>query len=158
MLDALKALIDRVLPPQGAAAPTGHTLELATAVLLVEVMRADGGLDATEQDAVVDALRRHCHLADDEAAQLAAVAHDTARDAGDFFAFTSRLNERLDMPQKIAVVESMWGVAFADGVLSAHEQHLMRRVADLLHLPHGAHMHAKMRARAAAGLAPDPAP
>jgi uncharacterized tellurite resistance protein B-like protein len=57
------------------------------------------------------------------------------------------------MPQKIAIVEHLWRVAYADGTLGAHENHLMRRVADLLHVPHGAYVSAKMRARQAAGAA-----
>jgi uncharacterized tellurite resistance protein B-like protein len=47
----------------------------------------------------------------------------------------------------------MWQVAYADGHLAAHENHVLWRVADLLHVPHGAYIHAKLRARAAAGQA-----
>jgi uncharacterized tellurite resistance protein B-like protein len=49
-------------------------------------------------------------------------------------------------------VELMWQVAYADEHLTAHENHVMRRLADLLHVPHGAYIGAKMRAREAAGL------
>ena len=57
------------------------------------------------------------------------------------------------MDQKIGLVEQMWQVAYADGVLSAHENHVMRRLSDLLHVPHGAYVSAKMRAKQAAGAA-----
>jgi uncharacterized tellurite resistance protein B-like protein len=41
-------------------------------------------------------------------------------------------------------------VAYADGHLSAHERHAMWRIADLLHVPHGAYHHARQRAQRSA--------
>lgn len=57
------------------------------------------------------------------------------------------------MPQKLLMLEHMWRVAYADGTLSAHENHVMWRLADLLHIPHGAYVNAKMRAQQAAAAA-----
>ena len=54
------------------------------------------------------------------------------------------------MEQKIRMVELMWRIAYADGHLSDHERHVMWRIADLLHVPQGAYVHARMRARDAA--------
>jgi len=70
---------------------------------------------------------------------------------GSRFSFTSRINDHFDMPQKLRMVEHMWRVAYADGHLSAHERHVLWRVADLLHVPQGAYVHARMRAEQAAG-------
>ena len=47
----------------------------------------------------------------------------------------------------------MWRVAYADGHLSEHERHVMRQIADLLHVPQGAYVHARMRAQQEAGAA-----
>jgi len=128
-----------------------HRLQLATAVLLVEVMCASGEVSATDREHVMQVLRQKFALTDDELAQLLELAEHTQRHATDFHAFTSALNERLDHAQKVRVIEAMWGVAYADGHLAAHEQHVLWRVADLLHVPQGAYINAKMRARAAAG-------
>lgn len=160
MLKSLKDLFEALRAPAAAAEPAGeHRLQLATAVLLVEVMRADQALGSAERDAVLAALRGKFGLADDELERLFELAHDTARSATDYFAFTSRINEDFDMAQKLWMIEQMWRVAYADGTLAAHENHLMRRIAELLHIPHGAYVHAKMRAQQAAGLSglPDPA-
>ena len=157
MLKTLKDLFNAVLPPPaaGAAAPGEHTLELATAVLLVEVMRASPEIGAAERKAVLAALRDKFRLSADEGDRLFELAHRTARNATDFFAFTSRLNEAFTMEQKLRMIEHMWRVAYADGTLSAHENHVMWKVSDLLYIPHGAYVSAKMRARdaAAAGSA-----
>jgi uncharacterized protein YbaA (DUF1428 family)/uncharacterized tellurite resistance protein B-like protein len=119
MLKTLNDLLDRLLPPpaQAGTEATEHVLQLATAVMLVEVMRADASFHAGEREAVRAALRDKFALSADEAQRLAELAEVAARDATDLFSFTSRINERFDMPQKLRMVEHMWRVAYADGHL-----------------------------------------
>ncbi len=152
MLKTLKDLFDSLVPVAPGSPPQAeeHTLQLATAVMLVEVMRADTSFHAGEREAVRAALRSKFMLAEDEAQRLAELAEATASRATDLFAFTSCINERFDMPQKLRMIELMWRVAYADGHLSEHERHVMWRVADLLHVPQGAYVHARMRAQQAA--------
>ncbi|MBB3194787.1 tellurite resistance TerB family protein [Roseateles terrae] len=158
MLKTLKDLFDSLMSPESMAGAQGcgedHAVQLAAAVLLVEVMRADEGLAVAERTAVRRALVEKFVLTPDEADRLADLAEGTARQATDLFAFTSRI-DAWDMPRKLRMIELMWGVAYADGRLSDHERHVMWRIADLLHIPQGAYVHARMRAREAAGLAPD---
>jgi uncharacterized tellurite resistance protein B-like protein len=152
MLKALKDLFDSVTaPPPAGRARDDHSLQLATAVLLVEVMRADPQLGEAEREAVVAALRRKFTLADDELARLVDLAHETARGANDFHAFTSTINDGFTHEQKVRIVEYMWQVAYSDGHLDAHENHLISRVAGLLHVTHGEYIAAKLHAKAAAG-------
>lgn len=152
MLRTLRELFDTLLPPPGstagAAADDEHRLRLATAALLVEVMRADGHFGSAEQSAVRAALVEKFELAPDEAERLVELATSTAQEATDLFGFTTRLNERFTDAQKLRMVELMWAVAYADGQLADHERHLMWRVADLLHVPQGAYVLARQRAAA----------
>lgn len=148
MLQSLKGLLAALQPaPAADAATLEHTLRLATAVMLLEVMRADGDFAGAERRAVIDALRDEFALADDEIAQLVEMAERAARDATDWFEFTSHINDHFDMAAKVRMVELMWRVAYADGHLSDRERHTLRRIADLLHVPHGAYINAKMRAK-----------
>jgi uncharacterized tellurite resistance protein B-like protein len=153
MLRTLREFFDSIGSPAQQASPERreHALRLATAVLLVEVMRSDAELHRDERLAVVAALRAQFTLANDEIERLVELAELEARDAHDFHSFTSRINDSFDHAQKTRVIELMWRVAYADGSLGAHEQHVMRRIADLLHVPHGAYVNAKIRAKAAAG-------
>lgn len=151
MFDALTSIWNRLQPAPADGAPADdHALKLATAVMLVEVMRADGSFHAGEREAVLAGLREKFALAEDEAARLAELAEAAARDATDMFAFTSRINDNFEMAQKLRMVELMWQVAYADGHLSAHERHVLWRIADLLHVPQGAYVNARLRAEQAA--------
>lgn len=159
MLKTLKDLFDSLLSPESVVHAQGcgddHAMQLAAAVLLVEVMRADASLAEAERGAVRQALVEKFQLQPDEADRLTEVAEAAAREATDLFAFTSRVDSCWDMPRKLRLIELMWGVAYADGRLSDHERHVMWRIADLLHIPQGAYVHARLRAREAAGLEPD---
>jgi uncharacterized tellurite resistance protein B-like protein len=152
MLQTLKSLFSHLAGPTEAenAAEVAHQLQLSTAVLLVEVMRAEPTMDAAERKAIVQALGQRFHLADHELSDLIELAQDTAKTAYDYQRFTSLMNERYTQAQKIEVVESMWTVAYADAHLDAHENHVISKVAGLLHVTHGEYIGAKMRAKTAA--------
>ncbi|MBT9458830.1 MAG: TerB family tellurite resistance protein [Burkholderiaceae bacterium] len=150
MLKTLKDLFDSLMPLEAGAGPADdeHLLQLATAVMLVEVMRADASFHAGEREAVLAALRDKFGLADDEAARLTELAEVTAKASTDLFSFTSRIKERFEMPQRLRMIEHMWRVAYADGHLNEHERHVLWRVADLLHVPQGAYVNARLRVQA----------
>ncbi len=155
MLRTLKDLFDSFTAPADNQSlhQRDHALQLATAVLLVEVLRADPALGAAERSAVLTALRDKFSLADDELARLMELAEQTAKTTYDYHRFTSSLNDHFTQAQKIRVVEAMWGVAFADAHLDAHENHLISKIAGLLHVTHGEYIAAKMRAKEAASAA-----
>lgn len=152
MLRTLKDLLEIVTAPAGPAPSDEHTLHLAAAVLLVEVMRAEPQATAQERLAVAQALRGKFDLAEDEAQRLVDLAEETARSANDFYRFTSELNDRFSHAQKVRMIEFMWSVAFADGQLDAHENHLISKMAGLLHVTHGEYIAAKLHAKQATGL------
>jgi uncharacterized tellurite resistance protein B-like protein len=129
-----------------------HAVRLAAAVLLVEVMRADAANTPAERAAVIMALRERFSFEDDEVARLVQLAQAEAEHSYDYYRFTSVLNERFSQAQKIALVEAMWQVAYADARLDANENHVISKLAELLHVTHGEYIGAKMRAKEAAGL------
>jgi uncharacterized tellurite resistance protein B-like protein len=156
MLRSLKELF-ATFTDAPAATGTGqqeHRLQLATAVLLVEVMRADAASGDDERTAIVRALGEKFALQADEVDRLFELAQTTSRDAPDLHSFTSQLNRGFSAAEKVRIIEYLWQVAFADGHLSHHENHLLLKLGDLLYIPRGEFVAAKQRARAAAGLKP----
>lgn len=151
MLRALKDIFDN-FASQGneqSSAQLDHALQLASAVLLVEVMRADSSMDAAERKTVVLALQNEFALSETELEQLVVLAQTQAKVIYDYQRFTGLLNDHFTQDRKIALVESMWKVAYADRELDAHEHHVISKVAGLLHVTHGQYIGAKMRAREA---------
>jgi uncharacterized tellurite resistance protein B-like protein len=155
MLNILKNLLTSFMSPDATGTPASleHRLQLATAVLLVEVMRADPAINVAERTATLAALRKKFGLADDEVSELMALAEQKAQGASDYFSFTSGMNDHFTQAQKIHVVELMWQVAYADGHLDANENHLISKIAGLLHVTHGEYIAAKLHAKDAAQLA-----
>jgi uncharacterized tellurite resistance protein B-like protein len=147
MLNSIRDFFERHLNADEAPADKRHTIELATAALLVEVIRVDGTASEAERAAVLAAVHEKFGLSGEEADTLVALAEEEMRLANDYFQFTSLINRHFTQEQKQRMLELMWRVAFADNRLSAHEQHLMRRIAELLHVTHGDYIAAKLRAQ-----------
>jgi uncharacterized tellurite resistance protein B-like protein len=154
MLSTLQELFDKFTAASTDQTPETreHALRLAAAVLLVEVMRAEPTFDPAERAAVLAALRSRFVLTEEELADLVELAEAKVKTANDYFQFTSRINDHFSQPEKIALVEAMWQVAYADGLLDVNENHVISKVAELLHVTHGEYIGAKLRAKEAAGL------
>ena len=149
MLSILNNFLSSFIEPASVDSHPERTLQLATAVLLIEVMRSDADNAGVEQATILNILKKRFHLSDAEVAQLTERGLRTAKAANDFHQFTSLINRELQLSEKIRIIEYMWQVAYADKKISAHENHLMRRMADLLHISHGDYVAAKMRAKPA---------
>ena len=120
--------------------------QLATAALLVEMVHADADESADELQAVRAALKSAFDLDNDTITTIIKLAQDERDAATCLHEFTRSLNDVLDTDGRTRVVELLWQVAYADGRLDVYEEHLVRKVADLLHVPHSAYIHAKLRA------------
>lgn len=155
MLSPLKSLLAQFfnLSDDGMSSVSdAHGLQLATAVLLVEVMRSDAHVGDVERAAAIAALRNTFALSNEEMQILLAQAEQTAQHSNDYFRYTNAMNAHFTQAQKIQVVENMWRIAYADGRLDAHENHVISKVAGLLHVTHGEYIAAKLHAKQAAGL------
>ena len=136
MLRALTSFLERKTSAGGGAEDREHELKLATAVLLVEVARADFAEDEAELDAVANLLGPHLGLPEDDVRELVAEARQKADHAASLQAFTRQLHEELELGEKLKIVELLWEVALADETLDRHEDHLIRKVSDLLYVSH----------------------
>ena len=123
-----------------------HNVELATAVLLYEVMRADNKFDTQEQSIYLQQLEQHFTLSKDELAELCELTTQHAEEAVDFQQFTRVINDSCDINQKRSILDSLWLIAYADHELSADEDYTIRKVADLLYLPHSQFIKSKLAA------------
>lgn len=113
---------------------TSEPLELLTAALLIELSRADFSESGDEQEAIRHLLRKRFALTDAAVESLLADAARRADRAVSLHEFTHRLHRELPENEKLAIVEMLWRVSHADGRIDKHEEHLIRRIAGLLHI------------------------
>ena len=143
----LKKLKDLLGSESTATSEVEHrALELACAALMFEVARADFTVETTEQDAVTSLLTAQFNLSADEVSTITEAAVEQADAATCLFEFTRTLNELASAEQKRDLLAMMWRVAMADNEISRYEEHVIRKVADLLYVPHGDFIAAKQSA------------
>jgi len=139
MLKALSAFFDRSAGSSGSgeAASREQELQLATAVLLIEVARADFSEDDVEIEAVAELLSEHLGVSRHDISSLVDEAKRQADHSASLQSFTRQLHEELSLEEKRSIIEMLWRVALADSTLDKHEDHLIRKVAGLLYISHG---------------------
>lgn len=137
MLTKLQKFFDKYLGENTEKEATlEHRLQLASAALMVEMLHADEQVTAEEETKLQRLLKQRFELSGTEIEALVDLAHNEKHQATDYYAFTSLLNEHYSQPQKIKLVEDLWQLAYADDHLDKYEEHLLRRLAELLHVPH----------------------
>ena len=150
MLNKLHNFLSTMFAPDSLVVSRPESaLQLAVAVLLIEVMQSDAYCAEEEQAAIRKILKEQFQLSDAEVTQLSEQGLQAAKNANDFHRFTSLINQEFELAEKIHLTEYLWEVAYADGVLSAHENHFMHKIVDLLHISLGDNIAAKMRAQRA---------
>ena len=149
MLTAITQFFNKhIKPDQERPEDTAeHSLEIATAALLIQMMRADFQVNDEELQAIADAMWLRFNLSNQETGEILKLAEDKICKSTGYFEFTSLLNKRLTREQKIKVTEQLWEIAFSDTVLDKHEEHMVRKISHLLHLSHREFIDAKLRVK-----------
>jgi len=131
--------------PDQAGKHDQHSLQLASAALLFEMLRADFDEHPDEYVALERALQDSFSLSASETRQLAQLADREAADAVSLYQFTGLINQHFSAGEKVQVIEMLWQVAYADGRVDRYEEALVRKISDLLHVPHRDFIQAKHR-------------
>lgn len=142
---------DTILNWLGLAESQADDVEIdpnrAAAALMVEIMAADHEWSDEEHAHIQSLLRDQLGLSADEAQSLLEQARQDHAESNDLYRYTSVINSQYDPDQKRELLERLWTVAYADGELDRYEEHMLRKLADLLHLPHSKYIQAKLSAR-----------
>ena len=123
-----------------------HKLKLGCAVLMHEMIHVDGDLHDDEAQQIHRALQQQFNTSKSETEELLAIAHEEKSNTADYYQFTSLINQHYSKEQKIYLVQQLWHIAYADKVLDKFEEHLVRKLAELLHVPHRHFMQTKHQA------------
>lgn len=147
MLSALRKFFDQHIAPKADEPPASaqRRAQIAAAVLMVEVARSDQNYSDAERQTVLASVQGKFGLSPAEAGEMLALAEAESLQAHDIFQFTSQIDASFSPEQKVRFIEELWRAAYADSTLHEYEEHLIRRVADMLHLSHSQFIGAKLR-------------
>lgn len=144
MFEHLRRLLRESAGAQRASAEDEQ--RLAAAVLLLEVARADYAHEPAERAALRAGLAREFGVPEAALDALLEQAELRAKQSVSLFDFVQTLNRTMSQDQKRGLLILLWKVAHADGRVDPHEEHLLRRIADLLHLSHADFIRGKLAA------------
>lgn len=145
MADAITATQDREDGPARE-----NAIRMATAVLMIDVARADHVFDESEFDSVLELIESHFSIGPEAAVEIFNDANEEAEDLTSLHDFTQLLHANLDEAEKSQIVALLWRIAYADGRLDKYEDSLVLKISDLLHVSRGRVMRLKHDAETAA--------
>jgi len=149
VFDAIRGFLDDLLPLEGVKEIRPRVLDtnLASAVLMVQVIVADGKTRPEEEARLLQILEQNYDLSAEQAKALAELARETQGEAIDLYGFTSLLKRDMNEDQRLGVVEDLWEMVFADGELHEFEDNVVWRIAELLGVSSRSRMELKQRVR-----------
>ncbi|MCU4676132.1 TerB family tellurite resistance protein [Catenovulum sp. 2E275] len=133
MLSGIRQFFEKNLKSHSPENPV--TDELAIACLLAEVIFADNEFDEKEWHTFIARLKLSFEMSDSELNELAETAKNQVKQASDLFQFT-HVVKAMEYDKRVQLIEGLWQIAYADGNLDPHEEHIIRRICELIGLGH----------------------
>lgn len=121
--------------------------DLASAALMIEVINSDHELDERETEEFLKVLETSLNISPADLKEMVQLAESQASKATSLYEFTRLINDEYDYSQKLELIKNMWRVAFSDEDLDKYEEHLIRKVADLIYVSHGDFIKTKLEVR-----------
>lgn len=147
MITKLKAFFEKELAFKSKDEPhqsSESKLQIACAILLLEITKADYKETEDEKQRVRDILQNKFNLSDAKLAELVELSKQEGAEVTSMYPLTSLLNQHYSYEQKLGLLDLLWQVAYADGELSKYEDHIIRNIAELLYIAHSDFIKSKL--------------
>ena len=125
------------------------SLNNACAALLVEIAFADKDFDETEKQALKQALIQTYDISESEIQEIIEDAETTVDESTSLYGYTRIVNDEFGYEDKLNLLKNLWRVAYADGYLDKYEEHIIRKISDLIHISHSDYINIKLEIREA---------
>ena len=134
VLDALRSFFSKTSggPEQGGPDPVA----IAACALLLEIAHADSTFTSEERERIARHAREDLGVAEGDVREVLRLAEEARKESVDLYQFTRLVTESFSREQRLLLIEAIWGVVYSDGVLTAVEGQLARRIAELLGFQH----------------------
>ena len=137
MINAIDNFVAKyfMAPPDDKKIHDAHHVNLATACILIEVMRSDHEITKIEFKTIREILSKNLALPEEKITELLALAEQQADRLTSYHPFTTLINKNFDLEEKTEIMVNMWQVALSDHNLDKYEEHLIRKIAGLIYVP-----------------------
>ena len=122
-------------------------LDRACAALLIEIAFADKNFDEREKESLKESLLKSYAIDVETINEIINDAEKTVEESTSLYEYTRIVNDEFEYPQKLNLLENLWKVAYADETLDKYEEHLLRKISDLIHISHSDYINVKLRVR-----------
>jgi uncharacterized tellurite resistance protein B-like protein len=121
-----------------------QNIQVATCAVLLEMARIDNEFSEEEQESLISILKKRYGLSDEDAEELIQASNEELKGSIDLWRFTNLINRNYAIDEKLEIIRIVWEIAYADGKLDRHEDYLLHKLAELLHLTHKQLIDAKL--------------
>ena len=122
-------------------------LNNACAALLVEVAFADKEFDEQEKVSLRTSLLETYNLEESAINEIILDAEKSIEESTSLYGYTRVVNDEFEYQDKLDLLSNLWKVALADGYLDKYEEHLLRKISDLIHISHSDYINIKLELR-----------
>ena len=145
MLKKIKSLFFKTSEEKTAEPQVAQTIDKTCASLIIEVALADKVFDESEIKLLKNMLLETYSLKLDDANELIANAEKTVNESTSLYGYTREVNDNFDYQSKLDLLDQLWRMAFADGHIDKYEEHVVRKISDLIHISHNDFIQSKLR-------------
>ena len=148
MMNKIKDLITRFnTKEETTEESSSNLLDNACAALLVEIAFADKDFDETEKTSLKQSLIETYAVDESDIEEIIKDAEETVSESTSLYGYTRVVNDEFEYEDKLSLLKNLWKVAYADGNLDKYEEHLIRKISDLIHISHTDYINIKLEIR-----------
>ena len=122
-----------------------QNIDKTCTALIIEVALADKVFDESEVNLLKEMLLKAYTLEAEDIQDLIENAEKSVEESTSLYEYTREVNDNFDYESKLNLIDQLWRIAFADGHLDKYEEHVVRKIADLIHISHNDFIHSKLK-------------
>ena len=145
MLKKIKSLFTKTSEEVSEKEQVSQKIDKTCAALIIEVALADKVFDKSEVDLLKEMLLKSYSLEAKDVQDLIENAEKAVQESTSLYEYTREVNDNFDYESKLNLLDQLWRIAFADGHLDKYEEHIVRKIADLIHISHNDFIQSKLK-------------
>ena len=145
MLKKIRSIFTKTSEEVSEKEQVTQKIDKTCAALIIEVALADKVFDESEVTLLKEMLLKAYTLEAEDIQDLIENAEKTVEESTSLYEYTREVNDNFDYESKLNLIDQLWRIAFADGHLDKYEEHVVRKIADLIHISHNDFIHSKLK-------------